>query len=362
MTCGGDAPTNRRFPAVPQIEGAYHCSCQSAGSPRSGERRAPLYAVEYAGGGMPACVRQPNPTERVSVPMPPSNHHRTHGVSVVRQRLQAVGDCMRRFRKSPGLPEALHDLRVACRRAEAALRLCRDLLSPQPVKWLRKQLRHLRQLSNTARDNEVLRMWLKEQRVSFVREFQSVLKSERDIQRVQIVEFIENLLRGDRFADRTQLACPAGDDRVRDRDQLLMAHRFLDDLFRFIQALPTRMTSPPELHLFRIASKRLRYAIECLCDIDPNAKFRSPQRILTQVQERLGELHDLDVRLSRLKLWGHQAGVSVQWQESAAQSQRLMKSWQAWWRSVAWQSAVGSAVTEILRLAVFSRAPRDASH
>ena len=282
--------------------------------------------------------------------MPPNDLHRIDGLPVVRQRLQSVGDCLVQFRNSPKNSDALHDLRVACRRAEAALRLCRDLLPPQPAKWLRKQLRQLRQLSNASRDNEVLREWLKGQGGSFVRDFQKALKSERDSERVQMVEFIEELLRGDRLADRTRRACLVHNDRTGERDHLLMAHRFLDDLFRFIQALPTRTTSPSELHLFRIASKRLRYAIECVCDIFPKAKFSSLQRILRQIQERLGELHDLDVRLSRLQQWGQSAGVPPPWQASTAQSQRLLKSWQAWWRTVAWQSAVGTAVTEILRL------------
>lgn len=284
--------------------------------------------------------------------MPPLALHRTSWLSVIPQRLNSVGESLVRFRDSPQDSEALHDLRVACRRAESALRVCRDLLLPDPAQWLRKHLREVRRLSNASRDNEVLRKWLKGQAGAFARDFRKVLKSEGQQQRVSLVECVRELLRGNRWAEHVERVNSSEGSGAEDHTRRLIARRLREDLFRFVESLPTEATSPSELHQFRIAGKRLRYSIECVCEMFPTVKFSSLHRILPQIQERLGELHDLDVRLECLKPWVRDAGASPQRQESIAESQRLLISWQAWWRSVAWEPAVGTALTELLR---FSR-------
>ena len=290
--------------------------------------------------------------------MPPLALHQTSWLSVIPHRLNSVGESLVRFRDSPQDSEALHDLRVACRRAESALRVCCDLLPPDPAKWLRKHLREVRRLSNASRDNEVLRKWLKGQAGSFARNLRKSLKSEGQQQRVSLVECIRDVLRGNRWAEHVERVGSSEGSGAEDHTRRLIARRLREDLFRFVESLPTEATSPSELHQFRIAGKRLRYSIECVCEMFPAVKCRSLHRILPQIQERLGQLHDLDVRLVSLKPWVRDAGASPQWQESIAESQRLLISWQAWWRSVAWESAVGTALTELLR---FSRATKVSS-
>lgn len=55
---------------------------------------------------------------------------------------------------------------------------------------------------------------------------------------------------------------------------------------------------PAELHDFRIACKRLRYAMERFCDRVP--QFQEPAELLAQIQDALGEAHDRDVLLAVL--------------------------------------------------------------
>jgi CHAD domain-containing protein len=62
------------------------------------------------------------------------------------------------------------------------------------------------------------------------------------------------------------------------------------------QALQTR--EPPALHDFRIACKRLRYAMERFCDRVPD--FQEPARLLAGIQDALGDAHDRDVLLAIL--------------------------------------------------------------
>ncbi len=55
---------------------------------------------------------------------------------------------------------------------------------------------------------------------------------------------------------------------------------------------------PQALHDFRIACKRLRYAMERFCDRFP--EFKDPAERLAQMQDALGEAHDRDVLLAIL--------------------------------------------------------------
>lgn len=53
-----------------------------------------------------------------------------------------------------------------------------------------------------------------------------------------------------------------------------------------------------ELHDFRIACKRLRYAMERFCSRVP--EFEEPAARLAEIQDALGEAHDRDVLLAIL--------------------------------------------------------------
>src|SRR5262245_14799323 len=57
---------------------------------------------------------------------------------------------------------SLHDLRVSCRRAEAALRLASGFGKNGECKKLIKRLQEIRDACNDARDDDVLRHWLRD--------------------------------------------------------------------------------------------------------------------------------------------------------------------------------------------------------
>src|SRR2546421_3740321 len=52
--------------------------------------------------------------------------------------------------------EHVHRLRVATRRAVAALKLYRKLLPKKPARWMKKRLRKIRRAAGDARDLDVL--------------------------------------------------------------------------------------------------------------------------------------------------------------------------------------------------------------
>jgi CHAD domain-containing protein len=68
-----------------------------------------------------------------------------------------------------------------------------------------------------------------------------------------------------------------------------------------------RDTGPEVAHRLRIEAKKLRYEAELLAEVRPEARWLLAE--LVPVQESLGDLHDLDVRLAlvRVHLKGRQA-------------------------------------------------------
>lgn len=275
----------------------------------------------------------------------------TDWLSVVARRLHSVQDSLVTLKDTPADPKTLHDARVACRRAEAVLRICRDVLPDRHADWLRKHLRQLRDVCNSARDNDVLRKWLDDQSSPAVCELQKLLKDKRHADQSLIVEFTKSPVRRRRFAHQAKRACEAATDGGQLEDwRPSLARRLLDELHHFVRALPTDGNNSRELHRLRIAGKRLRYACEFVSEVIPSARFVALQRFLKQNQDQLGVLHDIVVRQSCLKQLAKHA-IGAQWQRDSADEQdRLTEAWREWWLSISLEAAIGSATTKLLKL------------
>ena len=137
--------------------------------------------------------------------MPSRDLHRIPWLPVVRQRFQTVEDSAVRYLKSRKDPEAMHDMRVACRRAEATLRLSRDVAHRRSCQWLRKRLSNLRRSCNEARDDDVLLKWLKQQSdPDGTRPLQRVIARHRRDLMPQIVKQSQALIRDESSDKHTQ--------------------------------------------------------------------------------------------------------------------------------------------------------------
>jgi CHAD domain-containing protein len=77
-------------------------------------------------------------------------------------------------------------------------------------------------------------------------------------------------------------------------DRIVQTRR--DEAAALSASLESRQTQ--ELHDFRIACKRLRYAMERFCKRVP--EFEEPAARLAEIQDALGEAHDRDVLLAIL--------------------------------------------------------------
>ena len=205
--------------------------------------------------------------------------------------------------------EYVHDLRVAVRKASAALRIFRPCLPPSLRNELDSRLRRVRRAAGPARDLDVIG-----QRLSRLSEaWGTTLQLSAALDRI-------------------------GKERRRAQKPLVKAHRrarrqglrslfrrtsrrvgwygegaepevrvWVDDalrpvLDRFFARSSADLTDTAALHAMRIAEKRLRYSLEVVGEVS-GASFTRVAPLLGELQDRLGEINDHDAACSLLLRW-----------------------------------------------------------
>lgn len=244
--------------------------------------------------------------------------------------------------------EQIHALRVATRRARAALRVYEELLPPKPYRWWRKRLRRIRQAAAAARDADVRIAHLRQQEPAPLSKLMlDRLYAERAGADKPLASLIEDLppRRLKRHTRRLLRQIPAA---AAGRRQMLAAWapaRLQATIADFLEAYPDESHSSEELHQFRIRGKRLRYSIELLASAFPAALRRDIYPQLIEIQERLGALNDRAGWCEWLARWraegGAQtldAGLAAQLDallaDERSQLQRQREAWFAWWGAV----------------------------
>jgi CHAD domain-containing protein len=213
--------------------------------------------------------------------------------------------------------EYVHELRVWTRRAAEALEVFADLLPRRRAAWLGKQLKRLRRAANEARDLDVLAGRLaREDRGSGAARLLAHLQLRRSEAQRPLVACNRALGHHGRFARRAaQLVERARPRRGRkDRPFGAWARAHLRPVVdAFFAAAPATCaacaqvaqaardgTDLAALHRFRIAGKKLRYAMELLAGAFP-ATFREQlYSAVEAIQDRLGEINDLATARLRL--------------------------------------------------------------
>ena len=217
--------------------------------------------------------------------------------TAARERLPDAGDA-----------EALHDFRVAMRRLRSTLRAYQPQLEAVVPAKLRRRLRDLARATGEARDVEVQISWLERQRNELpaarragVPWLLSRLTQRRERAYQDIRERIAPKF--DRLARRLRRALgsvPPPDSTLPASLASLIAH-LLEDQGSDLEQRLALIRSPAnhaEAHAARIRVKRARYLLE------PVVREAKPAaavvRRLKQVQQLLGDLHDLQVVIVRL--------------------------------------------------------------
>lgn len=196
-------------------------------------------------------------------------------------------------------PEAVHALRVATRRADAALRIFGDLLPRRRGAWIRKALRRLRRAAGAVRDIDVMlgrhRAIAGDAPDAAWRAVFAAAATRRRRAARGLVACAERL-RDKGFRARVEALLP----RVRWRGEG-------DGAVPFVDAARARLAEPAArvlggaadpgaddaaLHALRIAAKRLRYAMELFGGAFDGAFRGAMYDEVEGLQEILGALND----------------------------------------------------------------------
>ena len=235
------------------------------------------------------------------------------GLAALQQRLPAMAQEIDGVRAATDI-ECVHRMRVASRRMRNALVLFGDELPHKHYAAWRDEMRRITKALGAARDADVQIKWVQE----FL---------QQDTDEVQRVGIERLLLRLRQQRTRAQGKVMKALDRLEDKrilpdmnetlQELLVHARVYEieslpaDLFRrateairlrleeFLAFAP-HVTHPErvrELHQMRIAAKHLRYTLEVFQPLYERG-LRKPIKIVKEIQELLGEVHDCDVWLS----------------------------------------------------------------
>ena len=224
---------------------------------------------------------------------------------VLAARLGSVRHYLPLAAGQPGAVENVHQLRVATRRAGAALRLFRPLVPAKSYKQVRGTLRAIRAAAGPARDWDVFAKsletspGLRKPGTHEAREFLTTysLGWRAAVQRELDAVAVARLERLETGSDNLLGALKPGDDEP----FATVAEEALADLMaRLAARLDSDPSTAEELHALRIAGKQLRYAMEVFADCYA-APFRDAlYPAVEALQEHLGDVQDAEVAAARL--------------------------------------------------------------
>lgn len=259
--------------------------------------------------------------------------------SVLAERLSKVLQWLDQPRRAFEDAETVHQLRVATRRAEAALRLFAPLLPRRRRRQVQKRLRRLRQAAGAVRDCDVhlaqaiqrrpappstLRRTLQRRRQQAYRK----LRKLRQRARRRLPRRVRKLL--SKLAWRVASPPPTYVRWCLARGDLLAR--------RFFRLAEQKATDDEALHQLRIAGKRLRYALELVAPALSRTAVTKLLAALHALQDRLGRLCDQRAAVTQLTELERSASGSTETRAFAAErkahQQRLAaerRAWTRWW-------------------------------
>lgn len=227
-------------------------------------------------------------------------------------RLETVWRLLRRAareQESDKRQEYVHQLRVSTRRALTALDLFARLVPRRHGKWFRKQLKKTRRAANDARDFDVLLTRLAMRRGDNVggdrlTTLLAKIHQQRQVAQRPITEALARL-RGKQYRRRVRkLVDKVEFGAVRGGRFVSFAQRQMRQVLQeFRRAGEEDLHDIENLHQFRIAGKRLRYAMEILSSAFPEEFRQELYPVVVALQEQLGAINDHACAQRRFEAW-----------------------------------------------------------
>lgn len=228
----------------------------------------------------------------------------------LRARLRAVGYYLPLAAfKSDRDVEYVHQLRVASRRALAAVQTFAPLLSEKQSRWLSKQLKKIRRAAGEARELDVLGRRIAERLSPSEGEARAALVAKieacRDDAQRPVRKLPAKMAKKDFASRSTRIAKRVrwrgeGDEPTFAAAAAVCLRSVAEPFFAAAQADTSQLAA---LHQFRIAAKHLRYSMEIFAAaLAP--EFRTVvYPAVEEVQTRLGEVNDHAAALEQCEAW-----------------------------------------------------------
>jgi CHAD domain-containing protein len=211
-----------------------------------------------------------------------------------------------------GSDRGVHQARVATRRLREAMPVLGSGLKLNKAKKARRKIRRLTRALGTVRELDVTLQLLdgmaadaKVPRAA-IEDVRAHVLAERDKRRETMLERLEGV-NTEKLGRRLASVAATLDERVTHPWRSALASRLLTRAKRLEASIDAagQMYNPERLHAVRIASKKLRYALEIAADTGvPHASRQV--RTMKRAQDLLGRLHDLQV------LQAHAAAVQAE--------------------------------------------------
>ena len=257
--------------------------------------------------------------------------------------------------------DAVHDLRVAIRRCRSVAAVMREV-DPDPF-WheLRRTAKKLFRKLGELRDTQIMDQWVSEHAAendklrSLLHGFFQTKEPKLREEALRLANKFDakNWRRLDRKLRKRARLVPAGSLTA----QCLAVERLAEA--KDLHAKALRAPRPESWHALRIGLKKFRYTVESL--LPQQYELWSPQ--LKQLQDLLGEVHDLDVLSGIVQQNASPDMVAIQqeWQRTMERerSARLEEYrelaagknsfWQKWRRALPQRERLGLASTARLR-------------
>lgn len=240
---------------------------------------------------------------------------------VVRLRLQEFVQRGQALRDAPQTEGALHDARVAIRRARVWLKLAGDAVAVSHKH--RHALREFARESSPVRDMEVQLAWLAGLQLEEAEQLGqqallAVLHEDFERRRALLLESLPEALAGAEHALKTLHPLDKHDEPLGE----WLAEQWMDVAAFLIEDVPHL---PDNLHAVRLVAKQLRYLLEPLLDALGAGDVMQPLR---RGQDALGRVNDVQVLRTALPRYvGMLMGQQVEADVRLALDMELAPTW-----------------------------------
>lgn len=253
---------------------------------------------------------------------------------VLRARLMAVQRCLRAIAAGPVSRDDVHELRVATRRASAAVDIVRTLMPRRCRRWLERSLRTIRRAAGPVRDLDlVASAGLPSSLVKLV--------ARRRARAGHRLQAYARRFRLTLWRNTAAWAVGAVAEAPSASVIRRQVHRRLQSIsVRFVERADRRLRRGRSIHRVRIAGKKLRYALDVAAAIVLLPRRDEGEVVLQRIQDRFGTATDDAAVAAFMRHWADEdhdrqsrRAVAAAQEQTSKQARKAKRTCVDWWTS-----------------------------